>query len=74
MLQDADVYLLAKGKKDSANAAALLTNHPIEDFCTRTLMQSLCALPSVGPQIAHPIATRFQSLGALGDYLTDPSK
>jgi hypothetical protein len=32
-------------------------------------MRALCTLPSIGPMIAHPLATRFQSLGALGAWV-----
>ena len=70
---DAAAYLAGRtgNGKGSAAAASLLATHPI-DPGVKTALGALCALPSVGPQVAHAVATRFGSVGALMEWLFDP--
>lgn len=71
---DAAVYLSGRAGNKSAKgtAASLLASFPIQDQSVRTLMHALTALPSVGPQIAHVVASKYGSLGALIEFLFDP--
>jgi hypothetical protein len=72
---DATKFLLGQstgsGNKKAQAASSLLAKHPIEDLGVKTLMRALSMLPSVGPQIAHAVATRYGSLGALIEFCTD---
>lgn len=58
----------AKGPLDS-----LLAIHPVNNAATETVIRALCALPCVGPQIAHAVATRYGSYGALMEMCFDPN-
>jgi hypothetical protein len=75
---DASKYLLSvtagTNKKASQNTASLLASYPVEDPGVRTFMGALCAMPSIGPQIAHAVAIKYGSLGNLMDMLFDPGK
>jgi hypothetical protein len=73
---EASKYLSAHGgaKKGGATMAALLASHPVADPGARAMMGALCALPSVGPQVAHAVGARYRSLGALMEALFDPGR
>jgi hypothetical protein len=75
---DASKYLLSSGtgtnKKSSQNTASLLASYPVEDINVRACLAALCAMPSVGPQIAHAVAVKYGSLGNLMEMLFDPRK
>ncbi|KAG7666474.1 hypothetical protein Ndes2526B_g07593 [Nannochloris sp. 'desiccata'] len=75
---DASKYLLSTGqgnnKKSSQNTASLLASYPVEDPGVRAFLHALCAMPSVGPQIAHAVAIKYGSLGNLMEMLFDPRK
>jgi hypothetical protein len=67
-------YLGAQGggRRGTQTLGALLAAHPVEDAGVRACLAALCALPSVGPQVAHAVAGRYGSLGALMEALFDP--
>ena len=73
---DASKYLAgqARNKKLTANLASLLVAHPINSPGVKAFLSALCALPSVGPQAAHAIATKYGSLGNLMEMLYDPMR
>lgn len=70
---DAAMYLSGKmgNKKTGLAIASVLATHPTGDESTKTLMAALCSLPSVGPQVAHAVATRYGSLGVLMQMILD---
>jgi hypothetical protein len=75
---DASKYLMSSGsgsnKKSSQAASSLLASYPVEDPGVRAFLHALCAMPSVGPQIAHAVAVKYGSLGNLMEMLFDPGR
>lgn len=74
---DAAKYLLGNARstnKGNAALASLLVAHPINNPEVKTFLSTLCALPTVGPQVAHAVATQYGSLGNLMEMIFDPMR
>ena len=73
---DASKYLSgqSRNKKSATSVATVLANNPVGNVSTEAFLSSLCAMPSVGPQVAHAVAMKYGSLGALMEMLFDPGR
>lgn len=55
---------------------AMLASNPLADRATEVFAQALYGMPvhALNPGVAHAVASRYRSLGALMAMLLDPSR
>lgn len=62
----------SRGRGGDISMTKVLTSHPLPDPEMRHTLAALCAIPSLGPSIAHAIVSKYKNLAGLYEMITNP--